>query len=133
VIFVDTSVFMYAVGKPHPLQSPAQRFFDESLRNRKPLFTSAEVVQELMHVYLRMKRPHTLDSALELMDKAGVDVWPLEEADVILARQLHDQQPTLSARDLCHLASCRRRGVREIMTFDQAFAAAVAKLAEKPG
>ena len=133
MIFVDTSVFMYAVGKPHPLQSPAQRFFDESLRNRKPLFTSAEVVQELMHVYLRMKRPHTLDSALELMDKAGVDVWPLEEGDVILARQLHDQQPTLSARDLCHLASCRRRGVREIMTFDEALAAAGAKLAGKPG
>ncbi|MCY3913623.1 MAG: type II toxin-antitoxin system VapC family toxin [Chloroflexi bacterium] len=133
MIFVDTSVFMYAVGKPHPLQSPAQQFFDEALRNRKPLFTSAEVVQELMHVYLRIKRPHTLDSALELMERSGVEVWPLEEADVILARQLHDRQPTLSARDLCHLASCRRRGVREIMTFDQALAAAGPKLAGKAG
>ncbi|MCY4113955.1 MAG: type II toxin-antitoxin system VapC family toxin [Chloroflexi bacterium] len=133
MIFVDTSVFMYAVGKPHPLQSPAQHFFGESLRNRKPLFTSAEVIQELMHVYLRTKRPHTLDSALELMDRAGVDVWPLEEADVILARQLHDRLPALSARDLCHFACCRRRGVREIMTFDQALAAAGAKLAGNAG
>ena len=133
MIFVDTSVFMYAVGKPHPLQSPAQQFFDDSLRDRKPLVTSAEVIQELMHVYLRMKRPHTLDSALELMDKAGVEVWPLEEGDVILARQLHDRLPALSARDLCHLASCRRRGVREMMTFDQALAAAGAKLAGKAG
>lgn len=133
MIFVDTSVFMYAVGKPHPLQSPAQKFFDESLRNRKRLFTSAEVIQELMHVYLRMERTHTLDSALELMERTGVEVWPLEEADVILARQLHDQQPTLSARDLCHLACCRRRAVREIMTFDQALAAAGAKLAGKAG
>ena len=72
-----------------------------------------------MHVYLRSNRPHTLDSALELMDKAAVEVWPLEEADVTLARQLHDQHPTLGARDLCHLASCRRRGVNEIMTFDK--------------
>ena len=133
MIFVDTSVFMYAVGKPHPLQAPAQQFFDESIRNRRTLVTSAEVIQELLHVYLRLKRPHTLDSALELMDKAGVDVWPLEEADAFLARQLHDRQPTLSARDLCHLASCRRRGVREIMTFDQALATAGAKLAEKAG
>ena len=118
MIFIDTNVFMYAVGKPHRLQSPARQFFDESIRNRKALFTSAEVIQELMHVYLGMKRPHTLDSALELIDKAGVEVWPLEEADVTLARQLHDQYPTLGARDLCHLASCRRRGVSEIMTFD---------------
>ena len=29
--FVDTNVFMYAVGKPHPLQSHAQQFFDEAL------------------------------------------------------------------------------------------------------
>ena len=124
MIFVDTNVFMYAVGKPHPLQSSAQQFFDESRRNRKALSTSAEVIQELIHVYLRMKRPHTLDSALELMDKAGVEVWPLEEADVILARQLHSAHPTLAARDLCHLASCRRRGVREIMTFDETLRAA---------
>ena len=123
MIFIDTNVFMYAVGKPHPLQSPARQFFDESIRNRKILFTSAEVIQELMHVYLGMKRPHTLDSALELIDKAGVEVWPLEEADVILARQLHDQYPTLGTRDLCHLASCRRRGVREIKTFDKALTA----------
>ena len=133
MIFIDTSVFMYAVGKTHPLQSPAQKFFDESIRNRKTLFTSAEVIQELMHVYLRMQRPHTLDSALELMDRAGVDVWPLDEADVLLARKLHHRQPTLSARDLCHLASCKRRGVNEIMTFDQGLAAAGAKLATKAG
>ena len=122
MIFVDANVFMYAVGRPHPLQTRAQEFFDDSLNNRRTLFTSAEVIQELLHVYLRMNRAHTLDSALELMDNAGVQVWPLEEADVIMARQLHDQHPDLDARDLCHLASCRRRGVTEIMTFDRALA-----------
>lgn len=121
--FVDTNVFMYAVGRSHPRRSHARTFFDESRRDRRPLVTSAEVVQEMMHVYLRMRRPHTLDSALELVASAGVEVWPLEEADVLLARQLHDRHPTLAARDLCHLASCQRRGVREIMTFDQALAA----------
>ena len=120
MIFADSNAFIYAVGKPHPLKARAQQFFDESMRNRKTLFTSAVVIQELMHVYLRMKRPHSLDSALELMDKVGVEVWPLEEADVILARQLYEQYPSLGARDLCHLASCRRRGVCEIMTFDEA-------------
>ena len=122
--YVDTSVFMYAVGKPHPLQSHAQQFFHESLRSRTTLFASAEVIQELMHVYLRMHRPHTLDSALELIEKAGVEVWPLEAADVDLARRLRARHPMLQARDLCHLASCQRRGVREIMTFDEALAAA---------
>ena len=124
MIFVDTNVFMYAVGRPHPLQAPAREFFAESNRRGTPLGTSAEVLQELAHAYLPVGRLQTFDAALALVVGAGVEVWPLEEADVTLARQLHDKYPTLGARDLCHLASCRRRGVKQIMTFDQALSTA---------
>ena len=123
MIFVDTNVFMYAVGRPHVLQASAQDFFIEANRNGTPLCTSAEVMQELAHVYLPTGRLQTFDATLELLASASVEVWPLEEADVALARQLHEQHPALQARDLCHLASCRRRGVREIKTFNQTFAA----------
>ena len=43
----------------------------------------------------------------------------LDPADIELARELHDRHPRLSARDLCYLASCRRRGITEIVTFDR--------------
>ena len=122
MIFVDSNVFMYAVGRPHPLQTPAQRFFVEANQSSTPLCTSAEVMQELAHAYLPTGRLQTFDATLELIASAAVEVWPLEEADVALARRLHEQYPTLQARDLCHLASCRRRGVREVKTFDQTFA-----------
>ena len=124
MIFVDTNVFIYAVGRPHPLRTTAREFFVKSSRDRKPLCTSAEVLQELLHAYLPVGRLETLDAAMSLTAGMGVEVWPLEEADVTLARQLRDRHPTLGARDLCHLASCRRRGVNEIMTFDQAFGSA---------
>ena len=77
-------------------------------------------MQELAHAYLPTGRLHTLDAALGLIASASVEVWPLEEADVTQARRLHEQYPTLQARDLCYVASCRRRGVREIKTFDAA-------------
>ena len=123
MIFVDTNVFMYAVGRPHALRAPAQSFFVEANRNGMPLCTSAEVMQELAHAYLPTGRLQTLDATLALIASAAVEVWPLEEADVALARRLHEQYPALQARDLCHLASCRRRGVREIKTFDEGLAA----------
>ena len=123
MIFVDANVFMYAVGRPHVLQAPAQDFFVEANRSGSPLCTSAEVMQELAHAYLPTGRLQTFDAALGLMASAAVEVWPLEADDVALARQLHEQHPTLQARDLCHLASCRRRDVRDIKTFDQTFAA----------
>lgn len=123
MIFVDTNVFMYAVGRPHPLQASAQDFFVEAHRQGKSLCTSAEVMQELAHVYLPAGRLRTFDATLELMASAAVEVWPLEAADVALARQLYHQYPSLQARALCHWVSCRRRGVRDVKTFDREFAA----------
>ena len=121
MIFVDTNVFIYAVGRPHPLRSSAREFFVKASRDGERLCTSAEVLQELVHAYLPVGRLQTLDAAMSLAAGMGVEVWPLEEADVTLARQLYDRHPALGARDICHLASCRRRGVSKIMTFDQAF------------
>ncbi len=126
MIFVDTNVFVYAVGRAHPHREPAQTFFVDASRDRVALYTSAEVLQELMHVYLPVGRFRELDEALALASGPVAEIWALEPADIDLARQLARLHPTLAARDLCHLASCRRRGVSQIQTFDDALAEAVA-------
>ena len=38
--FVDTNVFMYAVGRPHPLRVPAREFLAEAARAQTRLCTS---------------------------------------------------------------------------------------------
>ena len=65
---------------------------------------------------------------MSLVVRSRIEVWPLEEEDVTLARQLHEQYPTLGARDLCYLASCRRRGVSDLMTFDRSLRAVAGDL-----
>lgn len=120
MIFIDTNVFMYAVGRPHPLRESAREFFVQAVRSQTRLCTSAEVLQEMLHAYLPVGRLETLDAAMSLIVRCGVEVWPLQREDVTLARQLHDQLPSLGARDLCHLASCRRHGARELKTLDLA-------------
>ena len=109
---------MYAVGGPHALKPVCREFFDEALISGMPLATSAEVLQEILHAYMPVDRFAELDDAISLLSRFGIDVWPLEKEDVLLAWQLREEHPNLSARDLCHLASCRRRGVRDVMTFD---------------
>lgn len=124
MIFVDTNVFMYAVGRAHPLRDPARGFFADAEREHWALCTSAEVVQELLHAYLPVQRMATFEAARELMSRMGVQIWPLEEEDVVAASSLRSQFAALNARDLCHLASCRRRHVSRIKTYDQALASA---------
>jgi predicted nucleic acid-binding protein len=119
MIFIDTNVFMYAVGRPHPIRGLAREFFVQANRNRTPLATSAEVLQELLHAYLPAGRLETLEAAMSLVAGSRVEVWPLLAEDIVVARLLHGSYPILGARDLCHLASCRRRGVNEVKTFDR--------------
>lgn len=122
--FVDTNVVMYAVGREHPLRGEARNFFRSALDDGSVLVTSAEVLQELLHAYLPVGRVETLDAALTLIRARVAEVWPVEEDDVRLARMLADEHETLGARDLIHLASCRRRKVESIQTFDRALGAA---------
>jgi predicted nucleic acid-binding protein len=123
VIFVDTNVFMYAVGRAHPLRDEARAFFLEHVDSRTPLVTSAEVLQELLHAYLPVDRVSTLDAALTLAASRMGEIWDLEREDVETARLLVARHPGLAARDLIHLSCCRRRGVEEVRTFDRALAA----------
>ena len=116
--FVDTSVFVYAVGREHPLRETAQALLRERLEQRVPMATSAEVLQELLHVYLPVGRLETLDAALHLAADLTT-VWPVEDSDVRAARDLATSQPGLGARDLLHLTVCRRYGAGEMLSFDR--------------
>ena len=128
MVFVDTSVLMYAVGRDHPLRPPARRFFAAATTDQQPLATSSEVLQELAHAYLPVERTQALAAALRIVDRTRMEVWPLERDDVVLGIELAARHPALGARDLCHLASCQRRSVTRIRTFDRALKAAADSL-----
>ena len=120
MIFVDANVFMYAVGRAHSLRDDARRFFEDGRRDGAQLVTSAEVLQELLHAYVAVGRFETLDSALTLAESSVTHVWPVEQEDVRLARALLERHPRLGARDVLHLACCRRKAVQRVKTYDRA-------------
>lgn len=124
MIFVDSNVFMYAVGSEHKLKGESREFFHNATAFDVPLVTSVEVLQELLHAYLPIQRIDAFGDALSLVAELEIEVWPLEMDDVMLAWKLREEHPTLSARDLCHLASCQRRRANELMTFDTALRSA---------
>ncbi len=125
MIFIDTNVFIYAVGKPHPLRDRAREILLD-LMDAKPSApcTSAEVMQELMHVYLPVGRVADLDATFTIVQDLVDEVWAVEAEDILLARDLLNNHSGLSARDLIHLACCKRRAVDQISTFDRGLAAA---------
>ena len=127
MIFVDSNIFIYAVGRPHPLKAEAQNFFIQSSQKGKRLVTSAEVLQELLHTYLPVGRLATLDAAMSLAVKGVDQIFPIDSAVVLHAHNLINQHPGLTARDLVHLAVCQQHQVKELKTFDRNLHVAFAK------
>lgn len=123
MIFVDTNVFMYAVGRAHPLRDRARRLLTDHVERQRPLATSAEVLQELLHAYLPVGRLATLDAALRLATDLAT-VWPVAADDVLDARRMITQHPALPARDLLHLAVARRHEASDLLSFDRGLVAA---------
>jgi predicted nucleic acid-binding protein len=119
MIFVDSNVFIYAVGRSHPLKAEAQNFFLDSSKKGKRLVTSAEVLQELLHVYLPVERMETFDSAMVLATQGVDQVIPIDSGAVLHARNLVDNFPSLTARDLIHLSVCQLYKIKELKTFDR--------------
>ena len=124
MIFVDANVFISHVGRGHHLRDEAREFVRNSLRRRERLVTSAEVLQELLYFYHRMRRWSVLEDAFTLVEQTVEEVWSVDRTDVDMARSLMVLHPGLEARDLVHLACCIRRQPRDLMTFDRGLKAA---------
>lgn len=119
MIFVDSNVFIYAVGRSHPLKMEAQKFFLDAGKKGARLVTSAEVLQELLHVYLPVERIETLDAAMALATQGVDQVIPIDVTAVLHARNLADHFPGLTARDLLHLSVCKINKIKGMKTFDR--------------
>jgi predicted nucleic acid-binding protein len=115
---------MYAVGKSHPLRSDAQNFFIQSRTAGLSLVTSAEVLQEMLHVYLPVRRTQTLDRAIDLVLQSMDEIFTVSVDDALQARSLAEQHPALTARDLLHLALCQTRKVKQLKSYDRGLTAA---------
>ncbi len=113
---------MYAGGAAHALRDPCRAVLDAVADGRLAAVTSAEVVQEIVHRYLAIKRPEIAvamaRSTLELFDA----VLPITREVITRVPDLVDRYPALEARDLVHVATCVEHGVETIITPDRAFA-----------
>ena len=121
MILVDSNVPMYLVGADHPHKIDAKRLLERFAGERQRLVTNAEVFREILHRYVAIARRDAIQPAFDALRAVVDEVFPIEEADVIQAKDLLGTHPTLSARDALHVAVMRRYNIERILTFDRGF------------
>lgn len=119
--FVDTAIPMYAAGADHPLRDPSLRILRLIRSGGLDATTSTQVVQEVAHRFLAIGRPENARQlALDVLDLFA-PVLPITHALMRRVPDLAQKYPTLSARDLVHVATCVHEGISEIISPDRAF------------
>jgi uncharacterized protein len=120
-VFVDTSVIMYANGTAHPLRAPCARIMTSIGSGEVTAVTSVEVVQEILHRFISIKRPEIGISVANLTMDVFAPVLPITHALIRRVPELAARYPKLQARDLVHVATCIHEGITEIVSPDTGF------------
>ncbi len=119
-VFVDAAVFMYAGGPEHPLRPPCRAVTDGIGARTIDAVTSAEVIQEILHRYVSIRRQDRgITIARDAMDLLG-PVLPVTHAVMARVPSLIERYPDLATRDLVHVATCLDAGIDTIVTTDAA-------------
>jgi len=112
---------MYITGNDHRRKVEAQRALERLASDHQMLVTSSEVFQELLHRYVSSGRRDAIEPVFDALRAIVDEVFAIEEADVLAAKDLVHAHPRLSARDAVHAEVMRRRQITEILSFDSGF------------
>ena len=122
VVFIDANVPIYAAGRDHPYKEPCARILRLVADDPQYFVTDSEVLQEVMHRYLASGRWTLGRQVVRAFAEAmGGRIEPVRGDDVILATELADHHPGVSARDLVHAALMQRLGISRIASADTDF------------
>ena len=113
---------MYASGAEHPLKVPCLHVMRMIVDAPDAFLTDAEVLQEILHRYLAIRRWVLGTIALRHFSTVMAGrIEPIYAVDVEVAGALASVSQHLQARDLIHLAVMRRLGVTRIVSADRGF------------
>jgi predicted nucleic acid-binding protein len=121
VIFVDSNIPMYLVGAEHPNKEAAARLVHSVVAQGERLVSDVEVVQEILHRYIAIKRRDAIQPAIDALFGIVDEIFPIVLADTERAKRLLLTSDRFSARDALHIAVMQANDVEAVMTFDRAF------------
>lgn len=112
---------MYLVGRDPSRKVAIQSAVEKLLNDRQRMVTDAEVLQEILHRYLSIKRPDAIQPAFDTLLSLADEVFPIDRLVITRAKQIVLSYHRFSARDAVHLAVMQQHGIGQILTFDTGF------------
>lgn len=119
--FIDTNIFIYAAGEPHPYKKPSKQLLEKIAINRLRAITNTEVLQEILHRYWVIGKPQIGFAIFDDSLKIVPVILPINKQDILKARELLQKYNMIEPRDAVHVAVMLNYGIKTLYSYDQHF------------
>ena len=119
--FIDSNIFIYAVGKDHPFKPGCIALIQKIRSGKITAVISTEIIQEILYRFQSIKN---LPAGIQLSQGAiqlSSIILPVTETDLSRAIDILETSPTIQTRDAFHAAVMLNHGMREIISTDSHF------------
>lgn len=118
---LDTNVFVYAHGRPHPYRQPCRALIAELETEPVDYNVDTELLQEILHLYsLQGDRAFGLN-VFDVILTIFPYPFAVGRSEAVAARRLVEAYPGLSPRDAIHAAVVLTQDLDALVTTDKAF------------
>ena len=121
IYFIDTNIFLYSVGRDHPLKSASVTAIHHIRDGQITAVINTEIIQEILYHFQSIKQ---LSIGVRLAKDAvsiSSRILPVEEMDLSLAIELLEANPKIQTRGAFHAATMIHNGIKEIISTDPHF------------
>lgn len=121
--FLDTTVFMYAAGREHPLKAACTAVLRRVADEEIDAVTNTGVLQEILRRYEALGQGEQgLRLARLAVDQVGGQVLPVTLRDLRRTFELKDRHGTaMRSRDAVHAAVMLNAGLTRLISSDRHF------------
>ncbi|MBI2345306.1 MAG: type II toxin-antitoxin system VapC family toxin [Deltaproteobacteria bacterium] len=120
ITFIDTNIFMYAIGASHPHKAPSTHLVQKILAQQVEAAINTEVLQEVLYRYTAIGKPGIGYQLFDTLIATFGEIWPVDKEDAIAARKLQERY-AIKPRDAIHAATMRHNGVTTLYSYDTDF------------
>ncbi len=121
VYFIDTNIFLYSVGRDHPLKPASVTAIRRIRDGQITAVINTEIIQEILYHFQSIKQlPVGIRLAKDVVSISD-RIFPVEEIDLSLAIELLESYPNIQTRDAFHAATMIHNGIKEIISTDPHF------------
>jgi predicted nucleic acid-binding protein len=121
IYFIDTNVFLYSVGRDHPLKIASIAAIHRIRDGQITAVINTEIIQEILYHFQSIKQ---LPIGIRLGKDAvsiAARILPVEEIDLSLAIELLESYPKIQTRNAFHAATMIHNRIKEIISTDTHF------------